>query len=166
MCTSTHVQVNSPIRSTTNRIWVLCCQLESILTASSLHEREDCYFEQRGFVRVKLCMDWRFPILQNMALKHSVGSGRSYRHHQNQYNKLCDRTDIKPIKHMPVLNVNALDISTQPCGSCDFHGPGYADYEVYLRSYTRNAVYTENRCLGSACPVYIINTSILVTVWC
>lgn len=39
-------------------------------------------------------------------------------------------------------------------------------YEVYPRSYTRNAVYTENRCLGSACPVYIINTSILVTVWC
>lgn len=82
---------------------------------------------------------------------------------QNQYNKLCDRTDMKPIKHMPVLDVNALDISTQHCGSCDFHGPGY---EVYPRSYTRNAVYTENRCLGSACPVYIINTSILVTVWC
>lgn len=65
---------------------------------------------------------------------------------------------------MPVLDVNALDISTQPCGSCDFHGPGYADYEVYPRSYMRNAVYTENRCLDSACPVYIINTSILVTV--
>lgn len=49
------------------------------------------------------------------------------------------------------LNVNAVDISTQHCGSCDFHGPGYADYEVYPSSYTRNAVYTENRCLGSAC---------------
>lgn len=163
-CTSIHVQVNSPIRSTTNRIWIVCCQLESILTASLLYERQDCYFEQRGFVRVKLCIDWRFPILQNMALKHSVGSGRSHRRHQNQYNKLCDRTDIKRIKHMPVWMWMLWIFLHSPVVPVTFMDPGMQIMR-FIRAHIRETLFTRKTDVW-VLHVYIINTSILVTVWC